>query len=318
MSANIARFYILNFGADGDGCRLISPFDRFSLTIDFNGVVSRMKMRYGIIVGCLMFLANSLWAEGQDFRVRENHLFRDYTAEDIKAEIRFGRNLAARILGKYKLLSNDESQRYVTLLGKGIAGQIGRAELTYYFAVIEMEDINAFACPGGYVFISSGAIKSMNDEAQLVGVIAHEIGHINRRHEVKSLKIRAKGDSVVSGIAAAIGSSSATARILLDQLTEKAFKILFEEGRSKEDEFEADSIGVEAMVTLGYDWRSYRSYLESLEGEIQRGVGKIVNKTHPSTRQRVNNINRLVEKLHLNTVNGKKNAKRFKKYHDKI
>lgn len=252
--------------------------------------------------------------EKPDFRLRVHQLERDYTEEDIKAEILFGKDLAAKILAKYKLDKDEKLQKYLNLLGRGLAAQIGRSELNYYFAVIDQEDINAYACPGGYIFITRGAIQAMENEAQLVGVIAHEIGHIDKRHIVKSLKIRGKENSLSGSISAAIGGGTATARILLQQMTEKAFKMLFEEGISKNSEFEADAFGIEALVALDYDWNSYRNYLRSMEQLIDQGYGKVVSKTHPSIPQRIAHIDSTVADFQLNNNQGKTNAKRFKKF----
>jgi len=265
-----------------------------------------------------LHLSFTILAEESNFRLRENQIEQGYTEADIQAEIQFGRNLAATILGKYKLHADRDLQEYVATLGTAIASQVGRDELTYYFAVIDVDDVNAYACPGGYIFITKGAIQAMENEAQLAGVIAHEIGHVDRRHVVKKLKIRAKGDSTTSGIAAAFGGTSATARILLDQLTEKAFSLLFEEGIAKESEFEADATGVEALTALGYDWQSYRDYIAGLEGYIGQGQGKVLNKTHPSVSQRLDKISELSNQSYFGELYGRKNVRRFQKYHQKL
>ncbi|MBU2510319.1 M48 family metalloprotease [bacterium] len=251
-------------------------------------------------------------AQEPDFRLRLHQLDNDYTQEDIEVEIEFGRNLAARILSTYKLLDNKGLQNYITLLGNGIATQVGRPELQYYFAVIDTDDINAYACPGGYIFFTKGAIKVMENEAQLAGVIAHEIWHVNFRHVVKPLKIRAKGDSLTSGIAAAIGSGTATARVLFNQLTEKAYQLLFEEGISREAELATDTAAVESLVTLGYDWSSYRDYLRAIESKPENKYRKVLSKTHPSITLRVESINNLAQSLNISDELGKKNANRYK------
>ena len=279
-----------------------------------NRFIKQIKKNLLMLLICQVAITFTLLAQEQSFRLRQHQLIQGFTKEDIEAEIFFGRNLAAKILAKYKLVGNQQIQDYVTLLGNGITAQIGRAELKYYFAVIDTDDINAYACPGGYIFITKGAVTAMNDEAQLIGVIAHEVGHVNRRHIVKQLKIRAKDDGLTSGIAAAIGGTSATARIFLNQLTEKAYSLLFEEGISKESELEADSVSLEILTTLGYDWGSYRNYLSGIADKHSGKQGQVLSKTHPSIPQRLEHISTMSRTLNLTNSHGKTNVKRFRRY----
>ncbi len=251
-------------------------------------------------------------ADTPAFRLRLNNIQQDYTKEDIEVEIEFGRNLAARILSTYKLIDDQAIQTYVNLLGNGIAAQLGRPELQYYFGVLDTNDINAYACPGGYIFITKGALKSMENEAQLAGVIAHEIGHVNNRHVVKPLRIRAKGDTVTSGVAAAIGGGTAAARVFLNQLTEKAFSLLFEEGVSQEFELEADTSAIEGLINLGYDWRSYKHYISIIGSNANNKYRKVLSKTHPSSAQRISHIESLSQSLSIDNLSGKKNEQRYK------
>ncbi|MBU3916757.1 M48 family metalloprotease [bacterium] len=276
-------------------------------------------MRYLFIAGLLslfifMIFPPTFVGGETHFKQRAYQLPRSYSKEDIEAEVQFGRNLAAKILGKYKVYKNEETKRYISLLGNGLVAQIGRSELNYYFAVLDTNDINAYACPGGYIFITRGAIAAMKNEAQLAGVIAHEIGHVNKRHVVKKLKIRGKENSVSSGIASAIGGTSATARILFEQLTEEAFKLLFEEGVSKESEFESDAESVEILTTLGYDWKSYRDYLLNIDQRINSGQGNIISKTHPSIAGRIKHIEKITLEQNLTDFQGKQNTERFLKH----
>ena len=187
---------------------------------------------------------------------------------------------------------------------------MGRPELQYHFGVIDTELVNAYATPGGYVFVSFGALKLMENEAQLVGVIAHEIAHIDLRHEVKKLKIRALEDSYSTEISAILGSTSATKRVLFEQMTGKAMKILFEEGRSKEMEVEADLQGIRTMMELGYDWKSYINYLEKLD-HLMGDASTEISKTHPTSHERVAAIEKLVADQKFFSKPGKKNQKRF-------
>ena len=269
---------------------------------------------FGITILFSFLLVGSTLAQPSEFRRRANNITTGYSEEDIKAEVDFGRKLAAKILGKYKIVKNEKLQHYVSILGEGVAAQIGRPELTYYFAILETDEINAYACPGGYIFVTKGAIKAMSNEAHMVGVIAHEITHVNERHVVKQLKIKGKDKSVTSGLAGIAGGGTATARIALERLSEKAFQILFEEGLAKEDEFESDRHAVEMLITLNYDWGNYRNYIQTLKKLIAQGQGKILSKTHPDVMTRVNNMNATAQKNQYQSTTGKINVQRFKQY----
>ena len=283
----------------------------------FPSIISKSRVKLSLLGVVILFsfvLIGSMVAQPAEFRRRASHVVTGYSEEDIKAEIDFGRKLAAKILGKYKIIKNKELQRYISILGEGVAVQIGRPELTYYFAVLETDEINAYACPGGYIFVTKGAIKAMTNEAQMVGVIAHEITHVNERHVVKQLKIKGKDKSVTSGLAGIVGGGTATARIALERLSKKAFQILFEEGLAKEDEFESDTHAVEMLITLNYDWVSYREYIQKLKKLIAQGQGKVISKTHPDVATRINNMNTKAKINQYKNTTGKINAKRFKQY----
>ena len=262
----------------------------------------------------LIFLQITPAEASSDYRKRANQLEEGYNEADVQAEITFGREAAAKILGRHPALKNEGIQRYISLLGTGIALQIGRSELKYHFAILDMEDVNAYACPGGYIFITKGALQVMTSEAQLIGVLAHQIAHLDRRHVVKQLNIKGKDDSMTSGMAGILGGSSSSVRIAMDMLVNKAYSILFEEGISKEAELEADTDGILSMTTLGYDWKSYRNFINSLNQMIYTGHGKVLSKTHPKTEDRILEIDRFAKKNEISDFTGKINIERFAKY----
>ena len=90
--------------------------------------------------------------------------------------------------------------------------------------------------------------------------------------------------------------------------------MLFEEGISKESEFESDAFSVEAMITLGYDWKSYQSYLNKVAALIYQGDGEVVSKTHPDISERLESISSIREISHQDNIKGKTHVKRFNQY----
>lgn len=186
--------------------------------------------------------------------------------EDLEAEILFGRDLAARILGNYKLVKDDALIRYVNMVGKSMSMFSGRPELRFYFSVLDSREINAFATPGGYIFITKGALMKMTNEAQLAGVLGHEIAHVTQRHVVKNLNIRGDDNSAFSMLSGMIGSSTATFRELLEQAINEAAKTLFKEGYKLKEEMQADSQAILMAGAAGYDPMGLIHFLGKCKG----------------------------------------------------
>ncbi len=269
------------------------------------------------IVLCLSMLmlggvpASTLTA--QEFRQRLHYLHLSKQGADTENEIEFGRKVAAKVLGKFPLLKDKKIVDYVTRLGAALAAQLGRPELRFYFGVLDTPDINAYAAPGGYIFITRGALAAMRDEAQLAGALAHEIAHVNLRQIVRKLKLRKQDRSVTTGLAQVLGGASQTARIAFERLNDLAFELLLKEGLSKEDEMEADRNVVEMMAATGYRVGRYLDYLESLRPLLEKGEGKVLSKTHPPLSQRVKQLRVYIKQQGIDPAIGKTNALRFQR-----
>ena len=137
------------------------------------------------LAGAMAFVGmNGAHADPQSFRQRaaEKIVTSASATADVKAEIEFGRGVAARILARYPPYNDPKLTRYVNLVGGGLAALSGRPELHYHFAILNTDDINAYSTPGGYVFVTLGALKLMHDESELAGVMAHETAHVALRH----------------------------------------------------------------------------------------------------------------------------------------
>lgn len=208
------------------------------------------------------------------------------SSDDISEEVRFGREVAARMLGRYGLSTNDPLNRYVNLVGQSLARGTNRPELTYHFGVLNTADINAYAAPGGYIFVTRGALEKMQDEAELAGVLAHELVHVNEKHVVRELGIRATEGSAVSGLARLIGGGSETARIAFSQAVDKAIDMLFTTGYKREDEVQADKGAVAICAVAGYDPSALVRYFERI-GAAKGASTAVLDKTHPDYDARI-------------------------------
>jgi predicted Zn-dependent protease len=239
-----------------------------------------------------------------DWRERVTVADRDsYSETDTDEELTFGREIAARLLGQFKISGNKELQKYVNLVGTTLTRNCNRPELDFHFVVIESGEINAYSTPAGYVFVTTAVLEKMENEAELAGVLAHEISHVTERHIVKELSLKGAEKSAVSSIAALIGGASKSAGIAFSQAVDKAVDIIMRDGYKKEDEMQADADAVLLCAFSGYDPSGLVTFLDKV-GRIKSGVGK----TYPVYDVRLATLQRAMSdegiagmKLALNT-----------------
>lgn len=234
-----------------------------------------------------------------------------YSDEDIQQELLFGREMAAILLADRKLSDDPNLNRYVNLVGQAITRHANRPELTFYFAVVESPQINAYAIPGGYIFVTSAALARMQNEAELAGVLAHEIAHVTDRHIVKALDIRADDDSATAIVGKIVAQNAATANVVFYQTIDKAFELLYSTGLAAEDEYDADLQGIVLTTLAGYDPSAYVRFLERIAPEISTG-GEL-NSTHPPFQARVGRLKEHIDKHGLEGQGGTTNATRFRR-----
>ena len=233
-----------------------------------------------------------------------------FSVEDIQKEIQFGREMAAIILADHKLIDLEQLNRYVNLVGNVILQQSARQDIEFHFAVIESSTINAYAAPGGYIFVTTAALKSMQNEAELAGVLAHEIAHVAERHIVKELKIKAEDDSVTGSLGRIVGSSGSSANIIFDQAVDKAIELLFSKGLKQADEFSADETAILLAAASGYDPTAYYQFLNRISPELEK-PGTELHKTHPPISHRLLKLEATIKEEGLNKLNGFLNTTRF-------
>lgn len=265
----------------------------------------------------LALLTAPLWgipfaAQGDDdFRRRAHHVaYAGTTEDDVAAEIQFGKSIAARVLGRLPLYESPKLTRYVNLVGKAVAMHSNRPELEFRFAIVDADMINAYSAPGGYIFITKGALLAMKDEAELAGVLAHEIAHVTERHIVREFNVHGADDSALSGFSRLIGGSQDSARVALTQAVDKAVGILFERGYKHEDELDSDRIATLLLATTGYDPTALQRYLDRLFRMAART--EAVATTHPPTSQRLQQLDELINAEGLASLRYPTAANRFK------
>ncbi len=184
--------------------------------------------------------------------------------------------------GQYK---NDKLQRYISLVGLSVAGVSDRADIPYHFAVLNSPTPNAFATPGGYIFVSSGLLKLVRNEAELAGILGHEVAHVAKRHALKTIE-RSKTLSGFSQLTTSILDSDPG---VLDNIVKEMSSTLFTKGLDKNLEYEADKFGMDYAYRVGYNPGGLRDFMKVL-GKSQESRSVLLS-THPTPRDRYGKLN---------------------------
>jgi predicted Zn-dependent protease len=218
-------------------------------------------------------------------------------------EIALGEGSAAAFLGAAQLHSDANMQRYVNRVGRWVASHAERPDLPWTFAVIDTDTINAFALPGGMVIISSGLLKRLGNESELAGVLAHEVAHIVKRHQIQAIQSSAStdfwtgiGKDVVADRVGrtgggAIGQMGKQALVTAGSDFVKNGLLLRPLDRSME--YEADRMAVVIAARSGYDPYGLVVVLQMLSQAKGDGDAASVYATHPASQDRISELEKL-------------------------
>jgi beta-barrel assembly-enhancing protease len=212
---------------------------------------------------------------------------REMTQEE---EIELGRGLTARVLGAAPLVDDPELQRYVNRVGLWLAMQSERPDLPWRFGVISSADVNAFAMPGGTILITSGLYDRLRDEAELAGVLGHEIAHVVQKHQLAAIK-KAAGRSLMADLAGeAVSRSGNTAVQMFGDEVFAAGMNVFAKGLDRKDEYDADQRGIVLAARGGYNPYGLVGVLQTLDGSGSSGGMALMLSTHPSPADRIGRL----------------------------
>lgn len=205
-----------------------------------------------------------------------------------------GRMVAAQTLHSYPLYDDPALNEYVNLVGLTIAQASNRPELFggYHFAVIASTEVNAFAAPGGFVFVTTAALREMRNEEELAGVLAHEIAHVNLKHPDLAAQnaaqeaANAEGITLASEIGGALAEAFGAGSEVQDALpyVSRAADTVNEaihKGYSREQEMDADRMAVDLDCRVGYDPRGLKTFL----GRLHSAGGWM--SSHPGSAERL-------------------------------
>jgi predicted Zn-dependent protease len=198
-------------------------------------------------------------------------------------EIQLGREITGNLLGAAPLVKDEALQKYVNQVGRWVASQSERPDLPWHFGVIESEDLNAFSAPGGYVLITKGLYRKLENEAQLAGVLGHEVGHVIKKHHLKLLQKSQLINFGASLLGSKLGKNDLTVQKVIGNGAE-----IMARGLDKDAEFEADRIGMTLATRGGYDPFGLPDVLQTI-GQTNKSDSSValLYKTHPSPDDRL-------------------------------
>jgi predicted Zn-dependent protease len=234
-----------------------------------------------------------------------------------EAELGFG--MAEQFLSGRRLVADEALQRYVNVVGMWLSQQSERRNLPWRFAVIEGEAPNAFAVPGGYVFITQGLLALAQTESELAGILGHEISHVVRKHHLRWIYMNKDLEVSVRHAEEEIGKSSASSRQLFQQMG-KAVQSSIERmnspemraNLSKSEEFEADTDGAILAWRAGYEAWGLVAVLQRFEAATRNQYGTDVGLTgHPEPLQRFKILDAALRSRSEGNTRGEQGTERF-------
>jgi len=234
-----------------------------------------------------------------------------YSAQD---DVKLGRQAAQQAEQQFPLLRDEEVRGYVENVGRrlvnAIPSQFQHGEFQYYFKVINARDINAFALPGGPMYVNRGMIEAARTEGEMAGVMAHEISHVALRHGTAQAT-KSQKYSLLAGIAGLAGSILAGPGA--GQLAQAPFAVYLLKF-SREYETEADILGSQIMAQAGYDPRDLANMFRTIEQQGGGGGGFLSD--HPSPKDRYARIQKEAEYLRVNS--GMRDSREFARVQERL
>jgi predicted Zn-dependent protease len=217
-------------------------------------------------------------------------------------EVQMGQQEAQQVSAQLPMVQDAYIQNYVNTLGQRIASRTSRADLNWQFQVVNSDVVNAFALPGGFVYVNRGVLARADNMSEVAGVLGHEIEHVVRRHSVKQME-QAQGANVGVGILCALTGvcQSGVAQAAINIGGTAVFAKF-----SRTDEVQADEGGFNNLIRAGINPRGMLSLFQKLLAEEQSGNSNVAAwfSDHPGTSDRIADIQRMLNQTPASTLNG--------------
>lgn len=196
-------------------------------------------------------------------------------------EVEYGQQMRTQLVQnrRVKVYDNKELNRYINDIGQRLVKVSQRPSLPYTFTIIDNKQVNAFATMGGFVYLHTGLITTASNEAELASVIGHEIGHVVAKHSQQQIR----QEAITQGLLSATGLGGA-------QIVQLGVATAVSLPNSRQDELEADTLGLEMMRRAGYAPKAMPDFMQKLD----RGGGTSIFSTHPGAKDRVIALNQQI------------------------
>jgi len=209
-------------------------------------------------------------------------------------EVAIGAGMAEEVSKTETALADSVWQNYLSDIGQRIVRVSDRKDIKYHFTVIESDQVNAFAAPGGFIYFYTGLLREMNSESEMAAVMAHEISHVVARHGIKRVQT-----ALGVGLAYELILGGDDAGVVVNTAIGLGMGLMFA-GYSRDAEREADQYGIHYMVKAGYDPAGAVAMFETLArlgGERSDGVFEKLSSSHPATQERIANANKQISRM---------------------
>jgi len=220
---------------------------------------------------------------------------RDLSMTDAE-EQELGAAVSERIRTRYGVVQDAAVHRYLALVGTTLAQGSTRPALPWTFVVLDTDGVNAFAAPGGYVHITRGALALVKSEAELAGVLGHEIIHVTEKHTIRAIQ---KSKAVQMGAAETLAGSSS----LMERAVTATYDNIVERGFGRAEENESDEMGVTLANKIGYAPNGLVGFLTTLKDRNQASKEKRgLFASHPEMQERLDRITKLIAAKKLTAI----------------
>lgn len=244
------------------------------------------------------------------------------TFSDINEEEEYfiGRSVAAMILSKYPAYKNDNLTQYINLVGNAVAVYSDRPEVYagWHFLVLDTEEVNALAAPGGMIFITKGLLRRCRDEESLGLILSHEVGHVCAKHGLQSIKKSRLVDAfkLIGQQAAQRYGPENLAQLtnIFENVLGDIAEQLIERGYDRKYEYEADRLAVKFGAKTGFDPNGITRFLQTMVGDSSSASGKGWFKTHPTPEDRIASLQKEMASLGSLPKIEAVRTERFKQY----
>jgi len=277
----------------------------------------------------LAVLALLGWGTGADSQILERLKSATPQTTQVKAqrltleqEQDLGREMAAKLIAYFHLYSSEALTRYVNLVGLTVAAQSDRQDVKYHFAVLDTDEINEFSAPGGYIFITRGTLALCEDESELAGVLAHEVGHVAAKHVVHGVErtmtmlpaLEASQVTVPGAAQQGVFVQQVAKNIMtrlpgyvelpeqgpdyFQQLSRNILVKSLGHGLVPDDEYDADKRGATFAHAAGYRADGLEHLLLRVDKTIQEGGNSLWVPTQPPVRARIDRLQKFISEQH--------------------